>query len=62
MQKKKNKKKLSIFIYLYVGSIDYRRHKNRDLLPPNQFSTLFADGDSPNDIFTYKSSGKSIDA
>ena len=53
---------MSIFIHLYVGSIDYRRHKNRDLLPPNQFSSLFADGDTPNDIFTYKTSGKSIDA
>lgn len=32
----------------------YRRHKTRVLLAPNQGNTLFAEGDTPNTIVTYK--------
>ena len=36
------------------GQHSYRRHKTRVLLTRNQGSTLFADGDIPNAIVTYK--------
>ena len=42
--------------YPYIsicGQHGCRRHKTRVLLAPNQGSTLFADGDRPNDIVTY---------